>query len=244
VSVPAIGLGRGVVDAAAGHGMDRGLRRVAGRQHAAFQGHPSYRVDVTGTWHGSFSNMCEGLSLVIDKGIHSITLPEYPWLPDAVIETGTGPAGAPLPNGEANRPRGQVHGRVPEDPPRRRAWLPEPHDRPARSEERAEGRVLRHREANPNAIDEDWRVSRLLPAPPGSQRSGRRRIPSSPCPFPTWDCRGSGSRLTRSRRDGAAGTSREAVRPRRRVPAPARRGDPGRIVDVREARMDGAGGGT
>jgi len=31
------------------------------RQHAAFQSHPNYRVDVTGAWHVSFSNLWRGL---------------------------------------------------------------------------------------------------------------------------------------------------------------------------------------
>lgn len=38
------------------------------RQHAAFQGHPNYRVDVAGAYHQSFSNFCASLTLVLDKG--------------------------------------------------------------------------------------------------------------------------------------------------------------------------------
>lgn len=39
------------------------------RQHAAFQGHPSYRVDVAGAWHQSFSNLCEAIPLLFNKGL-------------------------------------------------------------------------------------------------------------------------------------------------------------------------------
>jgi predicted dienelactone hydrolase len=39
------------------------------RQHAAFQGHPHYRVDVTGAWHQSFSNVCEAMHVVFEKGL-------------------------------------------------------------------------------------------------------------------------------------------------------------------------------
>ena len=38
------------------------------RQHAAFQGHPNYRVDVADAYHQSFSNFCAALTLVLDKG--------------------------------------------------------------------------------------------------------------------------------------------------------------------------------
>lgn len=38
------------------------------RQHAAFSGRPSYRVDVFNTNHGSFSDLCEGFQLLGDLG--------------------------------------------------------------------------------------------------------------------------------------------------------------------------------
>jgi len=39
------------------------------RQHAAFLGHPSYRVDVAGAYHQSFCNVCEAVHLLYDKGL-------------------------------------------------------------------------------------------------------------------------------------------------------------------------------
>lgn len=39
------------------------------RQHAAFSGHPSYRVDVFNTNHQSFSDLCEGFQVMGDLGL-------------------------------------------------------------------------------------------------------------------------------------------------------------------------------
>lgn len=39
------------------------------RQHAAFTGHPAYRVDVLNTNHPSFSNTCPGWSVMDDYGV-------------------------------------------------------------------------------------------------------------------------------------------------------------------------------
>jgi hypothetical protein len=39
------------------------------RQHAAFQGHPNYRVDVSGTIHESFSDSCEDIPMLGDLGV-------------------------------------------------------------------------------------------------------------------------------------------------------------------------------
>lgn len=39
------------------------------RQHAAFTGHPSYRVDVFNTTHSSFSNICIGWDIMVDYGV-------------------------------------------------------------------------------------------------------------------------------------------------------------------------------
>jgi dienelactone hydrolase len=64
------------------------------RQHAAFQGHPSYRVDVADAYHQSFSNLCEAIHLAFDKGlIDEDTL--HMW--EGFV------CAAPLPNAEANR---------------------------------------------------------------------------------------------------------------------------------------------
>jgi predicted dienelactone hydrolase len=63
------------------------------RQHAAFQGHPNYRVDVTGAYHQSFSNFCAAGHMIIDKGID--TVDNAGWL----IDWGCAP---PLPSHDGN----------------------------------------------------------------------------------------------------------------------------------------------
>lgn len=63
------------------------------RQHAAFQGHPHYRVDVAGAYHQSFSNLCEAIHLLFDKGI----------IDEDTLQMWEGfVCAAPLPNHEAN----------------------------------------------------------------------------------------------------------------------------------------------
>ncbi len=39
------------------------------REHAAIQGHPSYRVDVAGAYHSSFTNGCYAAEVLKDKGL-------------------------------------------------------------------------------------------------------------------------------------------------------------------------------
>jgi len=59
ITVPALGIGEewdAVLDWQA-------------RQHAAFSGHPAYRVDVAATNHQSFSDICEAAQLGVDSGI-------------------------------------------------------------------------------------------------------------------------------------------------------------------------------
>jgi predicted dienelactone hydrolase len=46
------------------------------RQHAAFQGHPNYRVDVADAYHQSFSNFCAAFNVVLDKGF-PISPPDF-----------------------------------------------------------------------------------------------------------------------------------------------------------------------
>ena len=59
--------------------------------------------NVTDTWHGSFSNLCEGLSLVIEKGFDEMYEPGYDWLPGVIEGNRAWACGAPLPSREANR---------------------------------------------------------------------------------------------------------------------------------------------
>jgi hypothetical protein len=103
VSVPAMGLGEEWSMLEQDMGWLEGFVSWQARQHAAFQGHPNYRVDVTDTWHGSFSNMCEGLTLVIEKGFDRIYEPGYEWLPYMIEGNRAWACGAPLPSSEANR---------------------------------------------------------------------------------------------------------------------------------------------
>ncbi|HSA97089.1 MAG TPA: hypothetical protein VLJ16_13630 [Acidobacteriota bacterium] len=48
-----------------------GFETWQARQHAAFQGHPNYRVDISGTWHWTFSNILEVGRVYHDKGLLS-----------------------------------------------------------------------------------------------------------------------------------------------------------------------------
>jgi hypothetical protein len=63
------------------------------RQHAAFQGHPSYRVDVAGAYHASFSNLCTSFTMLYETGvIDQETFEWWGWVCDS-----------PLPPAEADR---------------------------------------------------------------------------------------------------------------------------------------------
>jgi len=55
------------------------------RQHAAIQGHPCYRVDVAGAIHMTFTNLCEAIGVLRDKGI--LSSEEYGWWHDNFCQT-------------------------------------------------------------------------------------------------------------------------------------------------------------
>jgi predicted dienelactone hydrolase len=78
VQIPAMGIGEEWDTLA----LDPGWESWQARQHAAFRGHPSYRVDVWGANHQSFSDMCEGLHVMLDVGIDTLWEPGdvYDWL--------------------------------------------------------------------------------------------------------------------------------------------------------------------
>jgi predicted dienelactone hydrolase len=77
VSIPAMGQGQEWGTLAAGLPEGDPFVTWQARQHAAFQGKPNYRVDVADAHHGSFSNFCAALTLVIDdKGL--LNDPTYP----------------------------------------------------------------------------------------------------------------------------------------------------------------------
>jgi predicted dienelactone hydrolase len=61
ITVPTMGIGE-EWDAIPALGLPESWQA---RLHAASQGHPSYRVDITGTDHSSFSNMCEALPIYL-----------------------------------------------------------------------------------------------------------------------------------------------------------------------------------
>jgi len=76
--------------------LDPGWESWQARQHAAMQGHPSYRVDVANAYHSSFANGCCAVKLLKDKGL----LEGYDWWYDMYYEWACTP---PLPQEEAFR---------------------------------------------------------------------------------------------------------------------------------------------
>ena len=67
VAIPAMGMGEEWSYLA----LDPPWASWQARQHAAFSGHPAYRVDVFNTNHQSFSDLCEGHQVLGDLGILS-----------------------------------------------------------------------------------------------------------------------------------------------------------------------------
>lgn len=185
VSIPAMGLGEEWSFLQQDMGWLEGFVSWQARQHAAFQGHPNYRVDVMNTWHGSFSNMCEGLSLVIDKGIHNITLEEYPWLPDSTIGFRDWACGAPLPNRDANRLVARytiafLKTHLVGEAGYQSLLTP---GAALKSSPTVEFFVTEKR--NPNAIDEDWPdLFVYFPHQPGSEQFKAEKNPKQPLPVP------------------------------------------------------------
>ena len=76
VSVPALGLGQEWSTLALDP--DPAWASQQARQHAAFQGHPNYRVDIRDTIHQSFANVYAAVVLLYRKA--AITEAEYEWL--------------------------------------------------------------------------------------------------------------------------------------------------------------------
>ena len=65
VRIPAMGMGQEWGQLA----LDPDLASWQARQHAAFSGHPAYRIDVFNTIHQSFSDICEGAQVLGDVGL-------------------------------------------------------------------------------------------------------------------------------------------------------------------------------
>jgi len=64
VEVPALGLGEEWNSLS-----DPNMPGWQARAHAAYSGHPNYRVDISGTNHMSFSDFCNGLNVMALKGL-------------------------------------------------------------------------------------------------------------------------------------------------------------------------------
>ena len=93
VTVPVMGIGE-EWSTLVGLGWGYPWESWQARQHAAFQGHPSYRVDVAGAYHQSFSNLCGAMTLAHEKGL----------LNDEDYEMWRGwVCASPLPEAEASR---------------------------------------------------------------------------------------------------------------------------------------------
>jgi dienelactone hydrolase len=92
ISVPTLGIGQewGYLLATA----PAGWASWQARLHAASQGHPAYRVDVTGASHVTFSNLCEALPILLAHGM--VNPANYEAMRQAYC-------GAPLPTPEAHR---------------------------------------------------------------------------------------------------------------------------------------------
>jgi len=67
VTVPAMGIGQ--CWDSVGRSYGPAFQSWQARQHAAFSGNPSYRIDVLNTTHPLFSNFCEVSQVLGDKGI-------------------------------------------------------------------------------------------------------------------------------------------------------------------------------
>lgn len=65
VRIPAMGMGQEWGQLA----LDPEWASWQARQHAAFSGHPAYRIDVFNTIHQSFSDLCEGVQVLGDVGL-------------------------------------------------------------------------------------------------------------------------------------------------------------------------------
>ena len=67
IAVPTMGIGQEWSTLYALSGPD--FASWQARLHAASQGHPCYRVDVAEAYHSSFSNACESIDVLHDKGV-------------------------------------------------------------------------------------------------------------------------------------------------------------------------------
>ena len=71
ITVPTMGIGE-EWDAIPALGLPESWQA---RLHAATQGHPAYRLDITGTDHSAFSNMCEALPVIVPHSYPPFIVP-------------------------------------------------------------------------------------------------------------------------------------------------------------------------
>ncbi len=71
VTVPVLGMGEewSTLAALAEQGAPPGWEAWQARNHAAYSGHPAYRVDVLNSNHPSFGDVCDGFRFLVDQGI-------------------------------------------------------------------------------------------------------------------------------------------------------------------------------
>jgi hypothetical protein len=70
VKIPAMGIGEEWTTLAVDP-LFPGWESWQARQHAAFQGHPNYRIDVAFAYHMTFTNMCQSAHVLHNKGLLS-----------------------------------------------------------------------------------------------------------------------------------------------------------------------------
>jgi predicted dienelactone hydrolase len=91
ITVPTMGIGEEWSTLAAANPSNASWQA---RLHAASQGHPAYRVDIQGTYHQTFSNMCEAMPIALNHGLIDPAI--YPLLVNVYC-------GSPLSTTEAHR---------------------------------------------------------------------------------------------------------------------------------------------
>lgn len=120
------------------------------RQHAAMQGHPSYRVDVASADHSSFTNACYAAEVINNKGLLG---EDYSWWYDLYSFWGCSP---PLPQEEAFRLATKYMIAFLQTNLNGKPWYQDilTPGYAIKHEQNIEFFVTEKR--NPNAVDEDW----------------------------------------------------------------------------------------
>lgn len=72
VTVPALGLSQewsGLLAQVEAGAIPAGFEAWAARQHAAYSGHPAYRVEIVNSFHWTFGDVCDGYDLLVQQGV-------------------------------------------------------------------------------------------------------------------------------------------------------------------------------